>query len=45
MLEKDTKKRLSAAEVLSHPWFEENKCKHDEDLEFGTTNEILDSLK
>ena len=45
MLEKDPAKRLTSAQVLAHQWFQENKCKHEEELDFGTSNEILDSLK
>jgi len=42
MLVKNADKRLTAAEVLAHPWFQENKCKHEEDVDFAISNEVLD---
>jgi len=42
MLVKDASKRLTAAEVLAHPWFQENKCKHDDDADFAISTEVLD---
>ena len=42
MLVKDASKRLTAAEVLAHPWFQENKCKHEDDADFAMSKEVLD---
>ena len=42
MLVKDASKRLTVAEVLAHPWFQENKCKHEDDADFAMSKEVLD---
>ena len=45
MLEKNANKRLTAAQVLAHRWFKENKCNHQEEIDFGISNQVIASLK
>lgn len=45
MLVKNPEHRLTASQSLAHQWFSENKCKHDEELDFSNSTEVIESLK